>query len=155
MKSIIILSGGIIAGYILGTKIANYKTAVSVNEGMVELRKQLVEEFARKKPSYSNCRQHNFEDVIFETKVNAEEVLNELSEILSNHGSVSVGDFLNLAGIYHGYLDTKHGWTCLNGAYIMRCREGYSLNLPDPKRLNEDEKLSRYDCYRRRQNEHK
>ena len=80
---------------------------------------------------------HNFDEIILETRGEAEEVLDGMYELLSRYGEVSVSDLYTLVGISGNYTDDKWGWTDLRGASASRLRQGYLLNLPTPEYLKE------------------
>lgn len=73
----------------------------------------------------------NFDDVIFDDRMDAEEVLNQMLNIIEQYDSVSVADFCELAGIPGEYTDRKYGWTSLGAAEVKRVSGGgYILKLP-------------------------
>ena len=82
------------------------------------------------KPSYGRARL-NFDDIILETRGEAEEVLSHLIELVENYGVASVADLYELVGITGSFTDNKYGWTNLSTASVSRVRDGYLLNLPN------------------------
>ena len=73
----------------------------------------------------------NFDDVVFDDRMDAEEVLNQMLNIIEQYDSVSVADFCELAGIPGEYTDSKYGWTSLGVAEVKRISGGgYVLKLP-------------------------
>lgn len=75
--------------------------------------------------------QHNFEEIEFKSRADAEEVRRSMLDRLAKYEMVSVADFLSLAGITPAYTDEKYGWTDLRGTDISRERGGsYVLLLP-------------------------
>jgi len=78
----------------------------------------------------------DFDDVIIQTRQEANEVLDRLYEELSRYGSVSVGVLYELTGIESSHTDMKWGWTDLRGSKALPLRGGgYLLDLPDPEAL--------------------
>lgn len=75
-------------------------------------------------------RGYDFEDIFLETRMEAEEVLNRMEDLIDNYGIVSVADLYDLVGLTGNYTDNKYGWTNLRNARIERARDGYYLNLP-------------------------
>ena len=73
---------------------------------------------------------YNFDDIIFDTRGEAENVLIAMEQEIDNYGIVSVADLYELVGITGNYTDNKYGWTSLNTADVIRCRDGYTLRLP-------------------------
>ena len=86
-----------------------------------------------KMPNYNRSRiAHNFDDVIFETRGDAELVLDGMLELLnSEYRQVTVADFYDLAGITSEWTDNKYGWTDLRSARVVGSpSRGYSIELP-------------------------
>jgi hypothetical protein len=78
---------------------------------------------------------HNFDEIILPTRVEAEEVLENLYNILSRYEQATVSDLYDLLGVTGNYTDEKWGWTELTGSGIDRVREGYLLDIPKPEPL--------------------
>lgn len=74
--------------------------------------------------------QYNYDDIVFETRGDAEEVLYRMEELLERFDVVSVADLFDMAGISCNYTDNKYGWTDLRNARVERVRDGYIINLP-------------------------
>lgn len=86
-----------------------------------------------KMPNYARSRvAHNFDDVIFETRGEAELVLDGMIEILnSEYKQVTVADFYDLAGMSTTFTDNKFGWTDLRGSRVIGSpSRGYYIDLP-------------------------
>lgn len=83
-------------------------------------------EYARARPQ----TRPSYDDVIFDTRADAEEVLWRMEEILGEFETVSVADMLSAAGISSVYTDNKYGWTDLRDAHVERVRDGYVIRLP-------------------------
>jgi len=80
---------------------------------------------------------HDFDDIVIHSRQEANDVLDQMYEILSRQGSVPVADLYELTGIDSTHADFKWGWTELRGARATKLRNGgYLLDLPDPKPLN-------------------
>lgn len=80
---------------------------------------------------------HSFDDIILESRSEAEEVLDNLIESTVQYGYASVADLYDLVGITHNYTDQKWGWDNLNNASVRRVREGYLIELPKAKVLDD------------------
>lgn len=78
-----------------------------------------------------------FDDLIFETRADADRVLRSLFDVLEAYGRVSVADLNQLLGVTGQWSDNNWGWDNLAGADIRREREGYFLYLPDVISLKE------------------
>jgi hypothetical protein len=79
--------------------------------------------------------QHNFDEIVLDSRVEAEQVIDELFEVVSRYESASVADLYQLVGLPQSHTDHKWGWTDLSGAGVSRIRDGYLLDLPDPEPL--------------------
>lgn len=73
-----------------------------------------------------------YDDIVFETRADAELVLDQLEAVINKYGVASVGDLYDLAGITppRGYTSNKYGWTDIRSAKVARTRDGYILELP-------------------------
>ena len=79
----------------------------------------------------SNSRSsYNYDELYFETRGEAEDVLDRMREIVSNYGIVSVADLYELAGVVGNYTDQRYGWTGLRNTDVVRTRYGYQIRLP-------------------------
>jgi hypothetical protein len=74
--------------------------------------------------------QYSYDDVIFQNRGDAEEVLFRMEELLDRFDAVSVADLFDMAGISCNYTDNKYGWTDLSSAQVERVRDGYVIRLP-------------------------
>lgn len=72
----------------------------------------------------------NKDDIILESRVEAEDVISRMKEIIETYGFVRVTDLYDLVGITGDYTDNKYGWTNIRGAEPVRVRDGYMLKLP-------------------------
>lgn len=73
---------------------------------------------------------HDFDEIILETRGEAEEVLSHLVDLTIDYGMASVADLYDLVGITSNFTDNKYGWTDLRNASVSRVRGGYLINLP-------------------------
>lgn len=74
---------------------------------------------------------YNYDDVIFDSRGEAEEVLERMDELIAAYGNASVLDFYDLVGISGTYTDNKYGWTDIHTAKVVRVSgDGYMIKLP-------------------------
>ena len=73
---------------------------------------------------------HDFDDVLFESRPEAEEVLSHLGDLIMDYGFASVADFYDICGLESEYTDNKYGWTSLRDAHTDRVRNGYIIRFP-------------------------
>lgn len=74
----------------------------------------------------------NYSDLLCPTQERAEFLLANLLETLGRYHVVAVGDLYEMAGITAQPSDNAYGWYSLDGARIMKERNGYRLMLPSP-----------------------
>jgi len=86
--------------------------------------------------SRTSRARHDFDDIIFESRGEAEEVLSHLVDLTIDYGVASVADFYDLSGIESQFTDNKYGWTTLRDACTDRVRNGYVIRLPQAKPLD-------------------
>ena len=73
---------------------------------------------------------YDYDDIILDTRKEAEEVLDRMDDLIDNYGMVSFADLYDLVGVSGNYTDNKYGWTNLRNADVQRVRDGYLLKLP-------------------------
>ena len=78
---------------------------------------------------------HNFDEIILATRVEAEEAIDRMFDLLSRYEAVSVADLYGIIDVSSEYTDRDWGWTDLRGAGVTRVRSGYLLDLPRPEPL--------------------
>ena len=80
---------------------------------------------------------YSYDDITFEYRQDAEEVLNRMDEIVEQYGVVTVADLFDLAGITgNGYTDQNYGWTSTRSASVERNRQGeFILKLQRPSSI--------------------
>lgn len=78
----------------------------------------------------STGRAYDYEDVIFETRGDAQEVLDSMVDIIAEFGQVSINDMYELCELTGTFTDDKYGWVNLSSGKVIRGRDGYILELP-------------------------
>ena len=79
---------------------------------------------------------HDFDEIILNSRMEGESVIEQLFEIISRYDVASVADLYATVGIEAAHTDNKWGWTDIRGATVSRVRGGgYLLDLPEPKPL--------------------
>lgn len=73
---------------------------------------------------------HDIDDYIFNSKREAELVIDKMLDILDDYEMVTVGDFHELIGERTSPMDYEWGWDNLRSAKVERTRDGYYLRLP-------------------------
>lgn len=82
------------------------------------------------------CTDRKYE-LVYETRADAEKVLNGMSEIIDEYGFVTVADLYDISGLPGAYYtDSKIGWKgSIKESTIKKVRDGYIINLPEPEVL--------------------
>ena len=70
------------------------------------------------------------DDIVLESRAEAEEVLDRLDEMIEEFGMASVLNLYDLIGVTAPFTADKYGWTDLRNATAVRVRDGYLLKLP-------------------------
>lgn len=81
-------------------------------------------------------RSSDIPEIILDTRVEADEVIDSLFELISKYEMATMRDLLSLVGEPHNTTDEDWGWTDLRGARIHKVRDGYLLDLPRPEALD-------------------
>lgn len=79
---------------------------------------------------------HDFDEIVLESRIEAEEVIDRLFDLVSRYETATVADLYELVGLPSSHTDNKWGWSDLRGAGVSRVRDGYLLDLPDPIPFN-------------------
>lgn len=81
---------------------------------------------------------YGYNDIIFDSRGDAREVLDCMFDILDRFKMVSVADYYELAHAEEceTYTDRKYGWFNLDNAEITRDRDGYRILLPKTELLD-------------------
>lgn len=73
---------------------------------------------------------YSYDDIVLETRGEAEAVLSRMDELMEEYDIVRVADLYDLVGITGEYTDNNYGWTNIRNASIERVRDGYKIKMP-------------------------
>ncbi len=73
---------------------------------------------------------YSYDDIIVDTRGEAESVLARMDEIMEEYESVRVADLYDLVGVTGQYTDNNYGWTNIRNAEVVRVRDGYKIKMP-------------------------
>lgn len=76
---------------------------------------------------------HNFDEILLPSRVEAEEVVDRLFDLVAQFELATVADLYDMVGIVATPQDEKYGWDDLRGAGVTRTKAGYLLELPRPE----------------------
>ena len=100
------------------------------NSSTVSYNRYYDDERRRSRPSMRSDQRYSYDDIILESRGEAEEVLARMDELIDTYEVVSVADLYDLVGIQGRHTDNKYGWTSMRAASVVRTRDGYMLKLP-------------------------
>lgn len=115
---------------LLGTSSFHRKTSKDgkqVNYGTFYKGNSSSTTYQTRKPYQSG---YSYDDVILETRGEAQDVLNTLVDYIDQYGAVRLSDLQEMVGATGQFTDTYWGWTNLSSATIRKVREGWLLDLP-------------------------
>ena len=73
----------------------------------------------------------DYDDLIFESRGEAEAALSKMDEVIDVYGTVSVADLYDMCELTAPYTSNKYGWSNIQTAEVARLRDGgYVLKLP-------------------------
>ncbi len=73
----------------------------------------------------------DYDDLIFESRGEAEAALSKMDEVIDVYGTVSVADLYDMCELTAPYTSNRYGWSNIQTAEVARLRDGgYVLKLP-------------------------
>lgn len=84
----------------------------------------------RRDGSYQSRSRFDYDDLIFDSRGEAEAVREHMIDIIDTYGLVTVAEMYDMAGLSAPYTSNKYGWTNIRTAETVRVRDGYVLKLP-------------------------
>lgn len=75
-------------------------------------------------------------EIVFDTASLAEEVLDNIKEIIDTYGYVTVADVCDLCDLNHHRFDDEYGWTTSSDMHIEHVDDKYILYLPKANLLD-------------------
>lgn len=81
---------------------------------------------------------HDFRELVFDTRGEAEVILEKLRDAIAEYDNVTVADMYECVEITAGFTDHNWGWigNDLNQARVKPVSAGYLLDMPAPRELN-------------------
>ena len=77
--------------------------------------------------SYSS---YDYDDIILDSRGEAEDVLLRMDEIMDAYKLVRVADLYDLVGVTAPPTANAYGWTNIRNAEVVRVRDGYMIKMP-------------------------
>lgn len=85
---------------------------------------------SRREISQQSRSRHDFDDIVFPSRTEAEDVLFHLVELTEKYDQATVMDLYDLAGITFNFTDDRYGWKELGRARVIPVRGGYIIDFP-------------------------
>ena len=73
---------------------------------------------------------YSYDDLVFDNRMEAEDVLNRMEEIIDQYKIVSVADMYDLANVSCCHTDYNYGWSDIRSAEVISVRDGYIIKMP-------------------------
>lgn len=73
---------------------------------------------------------YDYDDVVLESRGDAERVLSQMNDLINTYKTISIADMYDLVGEDAPYTHHKYGWTNIRNAEVVRVRDGYMLKMP-------------------------
>lgn len=78
----------------------------------------------------------DFDEIIFESRAEADAVRLQMLDVLDRYDVVTVADMYDMADLPQPYTSNKYGWTNIRSAEPIRVRDGWILKLPKPSPID-------------------
>lgn len=108
----------------------SYSSSSRDNRGNAYYRPQVSDRRERRQPKPTNV-----EDLVFDTRGDAVDVIEYVAEQIEEYGQVSVADLMSSVGIQPRYTDERWGWTTTDAFEIRQIREGWLVSADRPEPL--------------------
>lgn len=98
--------------------------------------KRDAQRYGNSQPAQSS--RFDYGDIEFESRGDADFVLEEMNNVIERYGFVTVADMYDIADITAPYTSAKYGWTSLATADVSRCMNGkYIIKLPKARPIDQ------------------
>lgn len=77
-----------------------------------------------------------FDEIVYESRGEAERVLDEMDALIERYGVVRVADQYDMSGLTQPYTSNSYGWSNIRTAEVVRANDGYVIRLPKAKPLD-------------------
>lgn len=80
--------------------------------------------------SSSSRPRFDYDEIIYDTRIDAERVRDQMDDVIAKYGFVTVGDMYDMSNLPQPYTSNKYGWTNIRNAEVLYAGGGYVLKLP-------------------------
>ena len=143
VKGAVIFTSGLIGGIVIGGGFVINKILDDDDfRGVVckKVSNKVMEVLYGEKTTYKHEEKTGYkvEDVYFPVRKTADDVLEQMKELIDRYGLVSVQDYYDLSEVKCSQFEsTKFGWVSLKNVEVEYIsKSGYIIDLPQPIRLN-------------------
>lgn len=84
----------------------------------------------RDRDRFETRRRFDYDDILYETRGEAELVLDGMIELIERYGFVTVADMYDMSDQTAPYTANKYGWNNVSSAKAVHVGDGYILKLP-------------------------
>lgn len=85
-----------------------------------------------KRRTTSSFKRFDLDEIVFSDCRSAEEVLNQMDDVIDYYGFVTVADLYDMVDQVGPFTSNNYGWKNLRDAEIVHNRDGYRLKLQRP-----------------------
>lgn len=78
----------------------------------------------------SSRRTYEFNDIIFDNREDADNVIDKLYDMLATYHKISVADYYDIVGVQGDYTANSYGWSNLGGVRVVRVPDGWIIDFP-------------------------
>lgn len=78
----------------------------------------------------------DYENIVFTSRVDAEAIIEQMNDIISSYGFVTVADLYDMADLSHPYTSNDYGWTSIVSAAVIHVRDGWVIKLPKARPID-------------------
>lgn len=109
----------------------------SRSKSKVSYRSYYDDEKEKSRATTSSRNRFDYDDIKFETRAEAEEVRDQMDNVIETYGHVTVADMYDMADLTAPYTANDYGWKSVVNADIVRARDGgWILKLPNARPIN-------------------
>lgn len=109
----------------------------SRSKSKVSYRSYYDDEKDKSRATTSSRSRFDYDDIKFETRAEAEEVRDQMDNVIETYGHVTVADMYDMADLTAPYTANDYGWKSVVNADIVRARDGgWILKLPNARPIN-------------------
>jgi hypothetical protein len=91
----------------------------------------------QRNPSRSaESSRYHVDQVVFDTREEANQVLDCMVDYLMDYSMISVADFYDFSNVTSEWTDQKWGWYDLREARVIKTRDGWEIRLPKAEPIN-------------------